>query len=135
MNWVRPSQIWNGSDLARYEYGQTYARDEIGQTQGRYEFGQTYARYEFGQIWIVSTSTRYRGLRGRTDYLQFCLKWDYVLVNIDYELSFCRKSDNVQYQTLDGMPAPPLLPVSVKVILVLSQNRPCPFFKSISAIL
>ena len=45
---------------------------------------------------------------------------------MDYELSFCRKSDYVLYQTLDGAPAPPFAYMSVKVFLVLSQNRPCP---------
>ena len=49
-----------------------------------------------------------------------------VLENMDYELSFCRKSDYVQYQTLDGAQAPSLLLMSVKVFLVLSQNRLCP---------
>ena len=48
------------------------------------------------------------GLRGRTDYVQLCLNETMsVLVNMDYEFSFCRKSDYVQYQTLDGVPAPP----------------------------
>ena len=34
------------------------------------------------------------------------LKWDNVLVNMDYELSFFTKSDYVQYQTIDGAAAP-----------------------------
>ena len=36
------------------------------------------------------------------------------------------KSEYVQYQAIDGEPAPPLLLMSVKVFLVLRQNRPCP---------